>query len=93
MKSEDLARPVVQIHNFKTGEVEFEMYTYGEQVVVIPLDAVDTSSSSGALTYAETYLQEYFDRELSFPSLVHLRDEQTMVIYVHISKKGNLIGK
>ncbi|MHA2306425.1 MAG: ATPase, T2SS/T4P/T4SS family, partial [Candidatus Hodarchaeales archaeon] len=34
----DLARPVVEVNDFETGEVVYEMYTFGEQTVVIPLE-------------------------------------------------------
>ncbi|MHA2093292.1 MAG: ATPase, T2SS/T4P/T4SS family, partial [Candidatus Hodarchaeales archaeon] len=34
----DLARPVVEVRNFLTGNVVYEMYTFGEQTVVIPLE-------------------------------------------------------
>lgn len=34
----DLARPVVEVRDFNTGEVVYEMYTFGEQTVVIPLE-------------------------------------------------------
>jgi ATPase len=38
MNSEDLARPVVQVTHFYTGAVEYEIYTFGEQIVVMPTD-------------------------------------------------------
>ncbi|UCG03554.1 MAG: Flp pilus assembly complex ATPase component TadA [Candidatus Heimdallarchaeota archaeon] len=34
----DLARPVVEVKDFETGEPVYEMYTFGEQTVVIPLE-------------------------------------------------------
>jgi ATPase len=34
----DLARPVVEVRDFMTGEVVYEMYTFGDQTVVIPLE-------------------------------------------------------
>jgi ATPase len=34
----DLARPVVEVKDFETGETVYEMYTFGEQTVVIPLE-------------------------------------------------------
>lgn len=37
----DLARPVVEIRDFETGEAAYEMYTFGEQTVVIPLENAD----------------------------------------------------
>jgi len=37
MTEQDLARPVIIIADFETGKVEYEIYTYGEQVVVMPI--------------------------------------------------------
>jgi ATPase len=37
MMEADLARPVIDVLDFKSKRVEFEIYTYGEQVVVMPL--------------------------------------------------------
>ena len=34
----DLARPVVEVRDFETNEAAYEMYTFGEQTVVIPLE-------------------------------------------------------
>ncbi|OLS13302.1 MAG: ATPase, AAA superfamily [Promethearchaeota archaeon CR_4] len=33
----ELARPVVDAYNYETGEVEFEIYTFGDNVVVSPV--------------------------------------------------------
>ncbi len=38
MLDEDLARPVVEISDFETGEPEYEIYSYNRQVVVTPVD-------------------------------------------------------
>ncbi|MBU0627137.1 Flp pilus assembly complex ATPase component TadA [Patescibacteria group bacterium] len=37
MESEDLARPVVVISSFLDKKVKYEIYTFGEQVVVMPI--------------------------------------------------------
>ncbi len=37
MKQEDLARPIVEVRDFETGKLEYEIYTYGEENVVIPV--------------------------------------------------------
>jgi ATPase len=34
----DLARPVIEVIDFGTKKVEYEIYTYGEQVVVMPVE-------------------------------------------------------
>lgn len=37
MTEGDLARPLIEIKDFFTSEPEYEMYTYGEQTVVVPV--------------------------------------------------------
>lgn len=37
MVDEDLARPVVEIRDFETGKVEYEIYTFGEETVIVPV--------------------------------------------------------
>ncbi len=36
----DLARPVVEVHDFETGSLEYEIYTFGEENVIIPVKSV-----------------------------------------------------
>jgi ATPase len=37
MVEEDLARPLVEIFDFENGELEYEIYTYGEENIVVPV--------------------------------------------------------
>lgn len=37
MQEQDLARPVVQVRDFETDEAEYEIYTYGEETVIVPV--------------------------------------------------------
>ncbi|MEM5828497.1 MAG: PINc/VapC family ATPase [Candidatus Aenigmatarchaeota archaeon] len=37
MTEEDLARPVVEVRDFETGKLEYEIYSYGEENVVVPI--------------------------------------------------------
>ncbi|MCE4624807.1 MAG: PINc/VapC family ATPase [Desulfurococcales archaeon] len=37
LREADLARPVVEVKDFLTGELEYEIYTFGEQTMVIPV--------------------------------------------------------
>ena len=46
MKEADLARPVIEVRDFETGELKNEIYTYGEQTIVMDLDLVNNPSSS-----------------------------------------------
>lgn len=46
MKEADLARPVIEVRDFETGELKNEIYTYGEQTIVMNLDLVNNPSQS-----------------------------------------------
>ena len=49
MTESDLARPVVEVRDFETGKLEYEVYSYGEQTVVIPVDASEKQSGLNEL--------------------------------------------
>ena len=40
LREAELARPVVEVKDFITGELEYEIYTFGEQTVVVPVRGV-----------------------------------------------------
>ena len=41
MKEADLARPVIEVRDFETGVLKNEIYTYGEQTIVMDMDLVN----------------------------------------------------
>ncbi|MEM2068714.1 MAG: PINc/VapC family ATPase [Nitrososphaerota archaeon] len=41
MTSVDLARPVIEVRDFETGNLEYEIYTYGEENVIVPVSEVE----------------------------------------------------
>lgn len=45
MVGEDLARPVVEIRNFETGRLEYDIFTFGNESVVIPMEQARKHSS------------------------------------------------
>ena len=47
MKEADLARPVIEVRDFETGELKNEIYTYGEQTIVMDIDLVNGSGQEG----------------------------------------------
>ncbi len=40
MVHEELARPVIEVRDFQSGELEYEIYMFGEQVSVVPIRRV-----------------------------------------------------
>ncbi|NJE10761.1 PINc/VapC family ATPase [Thermococcus sp. MAR1] len=55
MREEDLARPVIEVRDFETGELEYEIYTYGEEISVVP---VKKEEKAPALRLAEKRLKQ-----------------------------------
>jgi ATPase len=51
----DLSRPVIEIRNFDTGDLTHEIYTYGEQTIVMEV---------GVTTYEKTPVQKIAEREI-----------------------------
>jgi len=43
MTEADLARPLVEIKDFETGKLEYEVYTFGEENIVVPIVATEVS--------------------------------------------------
>ncbi len=46
MSEADLARPLVEVRDFETQAIEYEIYTYGEENVVVPISELTTGAQS-----------------------------------------------
>ena len=47
MQDEDLTRPVVEVRNFETKKLVYEIYTYGEENVMVPVNEAKAGEESG----------------------------------------------
>jgi ATPase len=86
----DLARPVVVVNDFETGNPEFEIYSYGEETVVIPTQKGKGKSSG--LKLAEKSVQERLKR-ISPDIRADMVSENKAVIYVPPELIARVIGK
>ncbi|MFB6116733.1 MAG: PINc/VapC family ATPase [Candidatus Nanosalina sp.] len=91
MTEEDLARPVIQILDFENDEPEYEIYTYGEETVVVP--ASDEEEETGAERLAreqiEYQLRQFIDTE---PEVEFLSDNH-IKLFVPEDEVSHIIGK
>ena len=60
MMEQDLARPVIEIRDFETQTVEYEIYTFGEENVIMPVE--ENVKKSGVEKLAEEQLIKIFKR-------------------------------
>lgn len=89
MTEADLARPVVVVTDFETNKPEFEIYTYGEQTVVMPV--VETSST-GAFKLAEDGVKKAFAKYVDYLEVDVLSNDRC-VVHVPGSAVAAIIGK
>ncbi|RNJ77192.1 MAG: ATPase [Nitrosopumilus sp. H13] len=60
MTESDLARPVIEIRDFADGTLEHEIYTFGEENVIVPVSKLD--KKPGLEKLAEDKIREVFKR-------------------------------
>ena len=60
MTESDLARPVIEIRNFETNKLEHEIYTFGEENVIVPIG--EKTKKVGIEKLAEDKIRETFKR-------------------------------
>ena len=52
LREAELARPVVEVRDFLTGELEYEIYTFGEQTMVVPVKRIAGTAYEAKITAA-----------------------------------------
>ncbi|MFH0949104.1 MAG: PINc/VapC family ATPase [Candidatus Aenigmatarchaeota archaeon] len=89
MTEEDLSRPVVEIRDFMSNTLEYEIYTYGNENVIIPIKA--PKESALAKLAAKQILSEvrHFDREAK----IELLSEGKAIVMVENDVIPRIIGK
>lgn len=89
MTEADLARPVVVVTDFETRKIEYELYSYGEETVVVPV-RVQTRSATHELA-AKTIIQEI--RKYADDVEVDIVSEGKCIIRVPERNIARIIGK
>lgn len=89
MVEADLARPVVVVTDFETKKLEYELYSYGEETVVIP---VTTAKKSPVQELAKKTIEKEFNRYTSNVEIEILSDNK-VVVSVPQQVIAGIIGK
>ena len=90
MVEQDLARPVIEICDFESGELEYEIYTFGEENVIMPVSK--KKQKDGMEVLAEKKIIDIMRRFDPNPSVEFL---STSNIRVFVSKESipSIIGR
>jgi len=91
MVEEDLARPVIEVRDFETGTTEYEVYSYGEQVVVMPVEGKEKSKPVQEI--AEKEIKREINRYVSGRVDVEVSGSNRVTVYIPDSEIPRLLGK
>jgi ATPase len=99
LMEEDLARPVIVVSDFETGEPAYEIYTFNRQVVTVPLN--DENGGPGAGSQAEQGVEriakQEIEREIRSIARGHvevqLKGSNDAIVYVEDDDISTVIGK
>ncbi|HJU13624.1 MAG TPA: PINc/VapC family ATPase [Candidatus Nitrosotalea sp.] len=78
MTEQDLARPVIEVRNFETHSLEYEIYTYGEENIVIPISK--EARGGGIERLAESKIKDTLRRFDSDAEIEILSNNRVRVI-------------
>ncbi len=90
MTEADLARPVVEVRDFETKKLEYEIYSYGEENVVIPI--TEESVKSGVRELAKWAIKKEFSKYDPNPD-VNVISDNDAVVKVRNESIARIIGK
>ena len=90
MTESDLARPVIEIRNFEDNALEHEIYTFGEENVIVPV--AKRGEKVGIEKLAEDKIKDYFARYDS-NAQVEILSENRVKVSVHEDCIASIIGR
>ncbi len=89
MTESDLARPIVEVRDFEIDKLEYEIYSYGEETVVIPISKEKKRGAKDKL--AEKSIKEELLNYVSEVEVEMLNDNRA-VIYIPAENISRVIG-
>jgi ATPase len=75
----DLARPVVEVKDFLTGLTEYEIYTYGEENVIVPVEPTDEANKNKIYKLAESKIRDVIRRFDPNPEISIISDNKVRI--------------
>ncbi|EPA06437.1 PINc/VapC family ATPase [Candidatus Nitrosarchaeum limnium] len=90
MTESDLARPVIEIRNFADNVLEHEIYTFGEENVIVPVSK--RTQKVGIEKLAEDKIRDYF-KKFDPAVKVEILSENRARVMVNKNSMASIIGK
>lgn len=96
MFSDDLARPVITVTSFLTKQVTHEMYSFWEQIVVVPLgeEVMGAKKQQAAIwEYAQVAIEQKLEHILPCDFVTKVKWPNSITLYIPDQFKARVIGK
>ncbi|MCI0559625.1 MAG: PINc/VapC family ATPase [Nitrososphaera sp.] len=95
MTEADLARPLVEVRDFESGAIEYEIYTYGEENVVVPLSKIPKDSAAAQSGIRKLAQSRILDVVRRFDPSAEVNVISDSKVQVRVSKDAapRLIGR
>ena len=90
MTDEDLARPVVEVRDFETDSLEYEIYTYGEETFVVPVR--EDGKKSPLEKHAERAIRDELGKMIDVPFHAEVKGNR-VVLYAYPEDIPHIIGR
>ena len=90
MTEQDLARPIIEVRNFENHSLEYEIYTYGEENIVIPISK--EAKSGGIERLAESKIRETI-RRFDSDAEIEILSNNSIRVRVDKDTIPSLIGR
>lgn len=94
LMSEDLARPVIEVYSLMKDKLAYELYSFWEQVVVMPLEEVEKKKKDSLIfDVAAKEMTNIVRGLVRVPFYLEVVGGNSINIYVQDSDRGEIIGK
>ena len=94
MESDDLARPVIQVSSFFDKQIVYEIYSFGEQIVVMPLgEEIQTKEKWWKLNHYAKLSIDNILKEMLPCSFISKVSWDTVQLFVPRSEKWAIVWK
>ncbi len=90
MTEQDLARPIIEVRNFENHSLEYEIYTYGEENIVIPISK--EAKSGGIERLAESKIRDTI-RRFDSDAEIEILSNNSIRVRVDKDTIPSLIGR
>ncbi|MCD1294125.1 ATPase [Methanocella sp. CWC-04] len=92
MTESDLARPIIQVKDMESGKPEYEIYTFGEQIVVMPLVA-EKKKTKAAVAASMKDIQREVSKYAKGYVEVEMTGDSSALVRVRDKDIPNVVGK